>query len=191
MIPTRQYIMSRVPRPDNTEVLISRVQTAEEITGCVVGSMLKSLSYCGEYAPIFARGNRTVEDICNDIWVFMKENFIFQPEPSEMQTGRSVRYIIWDPVQYSAQLGLSGERMGSYTFDCKHFSTFGLATLRALGIKSNLRLCGYDNSGIPTHVYVVAWDDDGNETILDGTLAEFNKESESTFKINVKEKIEA
>ena len=191
MIPTREFIMSKVPRPDNTEILVSRVQTAEEIVGCVVGSVVKSLPYCGEYAWVFSRGNASVEEVCRDIWEFMKGNFDFQPEPGDLQTGRSVRYIIWDPLQYSAQLGLAGERIGIRQFDCKHYSTFGLATLRALGIESNLRLCGYDDSGIPTHVYVVAKDTDGNEIILDGTLADFNRESESKFKINVHEKVKA
>jgi hypothetical protein len=190
MIPTRSYIMNKIPPPDNSEVLVSKVQTAEEIVGCIMGSVIKSDAYTPNYAGIFMKGNQTVEQLCRDIWTFEKENWNFNPEPADLQTGRSVRYIIYDPIQYSRQLGLAGERIGIRTFDCKHYSTFGLATLRALGIPANLRLCGYDLADpVPTHVYVVAYDQKRNEEIiLDGTLDDFNRESESKFKINVKTK---
>jgi hypothetical protein len=191
MVPTRSYIISKIPPPQHTELLVSRVQSAEEIVGCIMGSVVKSDAYCKNYAGVFAYGNKTTEQICNDIWDFMKENFKFVPEPSELQTGRTVRYMVYDPIQYSRQLGLAGERIGMKTFDCKHFSTFGLATLRALGIPAGLRLCGYDaEDRTPTHVYVVATDKDGKEIILDGTLPDFNQESNSLFKINVKIKSE-
>lgn len=173
MIPSRTSLEKNVPHPRNTEIVLTRIQTTEDIVLCIVNSLNLSRPYLGSYAGHFK--NKNIRDTCEDIWHFMKENFIFNPETGRMQTGRTIRYIIHDP-----------DGRGEKYFDCKHFSTFALATCLALGIKSHLRLCGYDRTDpFPTHVYVVAFDEDGEEIIIDGTLGSFNQESNAEFYQNV------
>jgi len=177
MVPSIDFITTRIPPPANTERVICDIQTANDIVECVVNSVEISKWYIKRYAYIFAYNNNTILETCNDVYTFMCENFKFNPETGKKQTGRSIRYIIYDPEGY-----------GTKYFDCKHFSTFALATLQSIGIYCHLRLCGYTvlNKN-PTHVYVVAYDKEGNEIIIDGTLPVFNRESKSQFIINVKE----
>jgi hypothetical protein len=177
MVPDIDFIARRIPPPQNIDETVCDIQTAEDIIACIVNSVEISKWYCNNYSFIFAQDN-SVEETCEDIYVFMRENFSFNPETGRKQTGRSVRYIVYDP---------SG--LGRKYFDCKHFSTFALATLKSLGIKCHLRLCGYSAfSNTPTHVYVVAYDERGKKIIVDGTLADFNRESRAKFIINVQTK---
>lgn len=173
MIPSRRSIADKVPFPNNTEKVITKIQTTQDIVLCVLSSINISRPYLDNYAYMFEKKN--VRDTCENIWKFMKENFSFNPEKGKLQTGRTIRYIIHDP-----------QGVGEKYFDCKHFSSFALSTLLALGIKSNLRLCGYNlRDPFPTHVYVVAYDDDGSEIIIDGTLSFFDMESNSQFHQNI------
>lgn len=180
MVPSRKYIMGRIPPPRNIEIIYTDLQTAQQIVDCIRNSVNDSMFYTDRYAHIFAHNANSVDDVCSDIWEFMAENFPYKKSKAETgdnQTGRTVRYIIYDP-----------ENLGRTYFDCKHYSIFAFATLKTLGIPCELRLTAYDwLDTTPTHVYVAAFDAQGNEYIIDGTMPNYNQESKGYQRTIVKE----
>jgi hypothetical protein len=68
--------------------------------------------------------------------------------------------------------------------DCKHYSGFFAAILSALKIKNNYRFASYNNNSTPTHVYVVAYDENNRPIICDAVLNTFNTEKKFTNKLD-------
>lgn len=180
MIPSREYIIKCIPPPTNTEVVYSNMQTAEEIVQCVYDSVNDSMWYVPRYAHIFKRNCGSIDDVCSDIWYFMQENWPYSVKKAETgarQTGRTVRYMIYDPTH-----------LGRKYFDCKHYSTFAMATLKGLGIRTELRLSSYEMlDPTPSHVYVCAFDSRGQQFCIDGTMPAYNQESKAYQRTIVRE----
>ena len=65
--------------------------------------------------------------------------------------------------------------------DCKSFSLFAASVLGALKMPVVFRYASYTSSPVPSHVYVVTADENGNEIILDGVYKHFNKEAKYTY----------
>ena len=171
-VPSIEWVQKRVPPIQGKKRKIKDWQTSDDIL-CAISDGLRLSPYCENYAYIFEQGNYTVEQTCEDLYNFMYDNFVFKAEPPEDQNSKEINVIL-----------------ESATNDCKHFSTFALGTLQALGIKSTLRICWYwDESGKmrkkPSHVYVIAYDENGDEIIVDGTLPIFNKESQAAKYKNI------
>lgn len=161
-VPTLQEVRESCPPPLGEEEKLVDQQTSKQILAAISNAIVES-PYVKNFAYIFEEGNDTVEQTCADLYDFMHDNFNFDPEPAKRQTERTVSVIVYD----------------TSSVDCKHFSTFALSCLQALGIESSLRICKYPNKKSFTHVYVVAWDEEGNEIIVDGTLNSYNVESEA------------
>jgi hypothetical protein len=174
MVPRRSLIIKLIPPPSGSEEKIVEIQSTDDILMCVYNSYTDSEAYTKNYASLFAKGNINedgsidVDGVCHDIWDFMQDQWPYDPgmaETEHRQEGRSVRAIIYN--------------IRPRKFDCKHYATFAFATLQALGIKCELRLTSYDDVlPMPSHIYVAAFDKEGKAYIIDGTMPEYNEESQ-------------
>lgn len=165
-VPSLTWCFQRVPYPDFKSKTITKLQSVDDIEKCVKECSRASLPYCAGYAYGF-KGKDTVET-CYKVWSFLRRYFTYEEEEEELQSARTVNRILYDP-----------------TGDCKHYSTFAYCTLKALGVDTNFRLCQYKNRDAPTHIYVVARDPKGREIIIDGTLSQFNEETDSEYIFDV------
>lgn len=108
----------------------------------------------------FFGGSRT--ETARNIWNYLRSlNYIADPH---------LRQQIKSP----ARLATDG------TGDCKSFSLFALGALSANGIPARFRYANYNGSDKPSHIYVVAQDEQGRDIILDGVYHEFNAEKPPT-----------
>lgn len=78
---------------------------------------------------------------------------------------RHVRYVVDRPgyqfVKSPARLLADG------TGDCKSFTLFIASCLHCLGIRHTIRFVNFDGGRQYTHVYPVAYDEEGREIVLD------------------------
>ncbi len=172
-IPTREELLLACPPTQGKDRKLTEWQNSNDILSAVSRALIASKPYSRNFAHLFEEGNDSVEQVCNDLWMFMRENISFEPEPAKKQNSKRVNVILRDGYG-----------------DCKHFSTFAMAVLESLNIDCTMRVCAYwDKYGNPkknyTHVYVVAFDEDGKEIIVDGTLPDFNEESEASKYKNI------
>lgn len=65
--------------------------------------------------------------------------------------------------------------------DCKSYSLFAAAILKGLGLPAYFRFACYDNTKIPSHVYVYTVDEKGKQIIIDACYTKFNAEKRFTF----------
>jgi hypothetical protein len=99
------------------------------------------------------------------IWNFLKYKIKYVRDPENSQMIRLPNRLIKDGKG-----------------DCKSFSLFAASFLSALGLPVAFRYASYGSSPIPSHVYVVTKDENGNEIIVDGVWNKFNSEKPYTFK---------
>lgn len=209
MIPRRSQLIGLIPPSTNSEEFVTDIQSTDDILNCVYDCVRTSEgckydpvqngwfpvteNYCKNYAHLFLSGNTrksdgsvivSVDGVCADIWDFMQKQWPYDQdnfdtdgnnrasETKDRQTGRTVRNIIYT--------------LNPKKFDCKHYSTFAFATLRAIGIPCTLRLTSYDIVlPSPSHIYVVAGVGAYNEAenkfeeefIIDGTMPEYDQET--------------
>lgn len=103
-------------------------------------------------------------ETCQNIWYYMKKKIVYQREPEERQTGKTIARILADGFG-----------------DCKAFATFALASCRACGIPAVFRLASYDPTDkTPSHIYCVA-KANGKIVIIDGCMPSFDQEAPFTF----------
>lgn len=109
----------------------------------------------------------TIEQVCQNVWEFMKENFIYKADGSDHQ-----KIVL--PARAMADRKTNG-------IDCKSFALFAASNIAACtGTEVGFRYSSYRNDPTPTHVYAIAKDEDGKTIIIDGVWNEFN--SEKNFK---------
>jgi hypothetical protein len=109
----------------------------------------------------------TVKQTCRNIFNWLKDNIEYRIEPAHLQTTKSLQRLVSDGYG-----------------DCKHYSGFFAAILSALNIKHHYRFTSYNNSTTPTHVYVVAYDENNQPIYCDAVLESFNTEKNYTHKID-------
>jgi hypothetical protein len=109
----------------------------------------------------------TVKQTCRNIFNWLKDNIEYRIEPAHLQTTKSLQRLVSDGYG-----------------DCKHYSGFFAAILSALNIKHHYRFTSYNNSTTPTHVYVVAYNEDNQPIYCDAVLEVFNTEKNFTHKID-------
>lgn len=138
-------------------------------TGDIIKQMQSAHYDNSKYAEKIARyfQGTNVANTCSKIFNWIKNNVEYRIEPAHLQTTKSIQRLIADGYG-----------------DCKHYSGLFAAILSNLGIKHHYRFVSYTGSKIPTHVYVVAYDEKGRQIICDAVLPEFNTEKEYTNKID-------
>lgn len=138
-------------------------------TGDIIKQMQNAHYDNSKYAEKIARyfQGTNVANTCSKIFNWIKNNVEYRIEPAHLQTTKSIQRLISDGYG-----------------DCKHYSGLFAAILSNLGIKHHYRFVSYTGSKIPTHVYVVAYDEKGRQIICDAVLPEFNTEKEFINKID-------
>lgn len=128
----------------------------EDIIVVIMHADKESAKYTSAFAETF--DGSTIE-ICEDLYFFVQNNIEYKEDPAGVQ-------LIKSPAQlYSDGVG-----------DCKSFSLFIGSVLKNLNIPFVYRFVSF-KPGDVTHVYVVAYDDDGSEIYLDAVPPmNFNEE---------------
>ena len=122
-------------------------------------------------AYLFDMGN--LYGTCQAIWDFLKYKVPYNVEPSTFQSTKTLSRFIFDAKNNTGKN------------DCKHFANFTGAILEALGYNFKYRFAGYSSySKNPTHVYVVALDDNKNEILIDAVINGFDLQKPYKTKID-------
>lgn len=156
-----------MPSPAMKEQLITRNQTAEDIARLLLYAEKESRRYVPKIVEYF--DDRNPENICYKVWFFLRRNVNYLKEPPTRQTAKTINRIIADGYG-----------------DCKHYATFSVAILRALGIPCVFRLASFDWSNkTPTHAYCVAFIN-GKEIYIDPCIRQFDQECAYKHKHDLK-----
>lgn len=152
---TPEKILAKLPPFRNERVLIKEDQRVHDIIGQILNAHEKYADDYSKFAHLF--DGKTVEDICNNIYFFLKDHVQYVEEPEEEQT-----------------TALPGAIVSLAKGDCKHYSLFSAGVLDALKrsgkkIKWNYRFASYKPlEKTPHHVFVVV-NDNGKELWIDPT----------------------
>ena len=122
-------------------------------------------AYAQKIANQFRGGS--VRATCKNIFRFIKSHIQYRIEPANMQTTKSLQRLMADGYG-----------------DCKHYSGLFAALLSALNIKHHYRFVSYRSDKTPTHVYVVAYDEQNRPIVCDAVLDTFGEEKSYTSKID-------
>ena len=108
------------------------------------------------------------------------------------QTARNVFDFIFKNIRYQLDpLGIQWVKSPAQTWkdryaDCKSMSIFSASIFANLGIPYAYRFVSYGSSPVWTHVYVIVYDSEGREIIVDPVYKKFNKEKSHRFKKDYK-----
>ena len=162
---SNHQILSKIGLPDGKAHQIVKFHSTDDI----IKQMEKAHYDNSAYAKIIAgqfRGG-SVRQTCKNIFKFIKSHIQYRIEPANMQTTKSLQRLISDGYG-----------------DCKHYSGLFAALLSALNIKHHYRFVSYRSDRTPTHVYVVAYDEQGQQIVCDAVLHNFGEEKSYTYKID-------
>lgn len=158
----RSAIINSVPCDNRSTMVLDKFQT-----GDIIALLLNADAKAGENTRSIAhrfRGNTRTESARN-IWNFLKNEITYKEDPDGGQWVKS-----------------PGQLVHSGFGDCKSFSLFTASILKNLGIDYLYRFAGYDGKNIPTHVYIVCFDEAGGPIIIDAVYTAFNAEKSYTYK---------
>ena len=162
---TTKTILNTIGQPNNKANIVVRMHSTGDIISQMQNAHYDNSQYAQKIAHHFKSGS--VKQTCKKIFHWIKNNIEYRIEPATLQTTKSIQRLISDGYG-----------------DCKHYSGFFAAILSALGIKHKYRFVAYNGGKIPTHVYVVAFDERGKEIICDAVLPDFNTEKPYSYKID-------
>jgi uncharacterized membrane protein YgcG len=149
--------------------VIKTKYNTEDIMAAIMAADKHAAQYVKDFAP-HVKGQTTLKT-CRNIWDFLKNCISYKEDATN-----------WQVIKAPSQLWHDG------VGDCKSFSIFTAAILKSLNINYKYRFTGYvsslpgHNAAVPTHVYVVATDENGREIIIDGVWTEFNAEKKYNIK---------
>lgn len=153
---------STIPAASQKSSIKYQDGTTGDIIREVIACYKQSYMQLKNFAP-YLKGS-TVKETCRNIWDFVKENIQYKIDPPGMQ-------FIKEPVR------LWADKQG----DCKSFSVFAASCLSCLGINGFFRFVSFNESTLPTHVYVVV-PYKNEEIIIDAVWYYFNEEKPFTHK---------
>jgi hypothetical protein len=165
MYNTRADILTRIGRPNGTTSVVVNMHNTSDIIKQMQKAHYDNSAFAKKIAYKF-KGS-TVKQTCRNIFNWLKENIEYRIEPAHLQTTKSLQRLVSDGYG-----------------DCKHYSGFFAAILSALNIKHHYRFTSYNNSTTPTHVYVVAYDENNQPIYCDAVLESFNTQKNFTHKID-------
>jgi predicted nucleic acid-binding Zn finger protein len=145
--------------------MVVNMHTTGDIIKQMQSAHYDNSRYAAKIAKYFKGTNIT--NTCSKIFNWIKDNVEYRIEPAHLQTTKSIQRLVADGYG-----------------DCKHYSGLFAAILSQLGIKHHYRFVSYTSSKIPTHVYVVAYNEKGKQIICDAVLPNFNTEKEYKNKID-------
>jgi|ERR1700722_4495666 len=170
----RNSIIRTLPAPVGNSILIEENQSVSDIISTIVYAHKKNAPFYDKIAARFA--GATLEDTCENIFDFCKQNIPHETETEDLQTVKSPQRILKD----------SSDGIGH---DCKHYASFSggvLDALRRQGKKISwcYRFASYRLfDSIPGHVFVVV-KNRGKEIWIDPVLDYFDERRSPTFSID-------
>lgn len=154
----------------NTEV-IKGTQNANNIALQVKRAVLESKPAAEALA--FKFQGKTPLYSCFNVYDYCRKNIKYTKESANLQTAKTLQRILYD------------KKNGSFYGDCKHYTIFCCSILKALGIKTQLRLISQNfYNAEPTHIYCVA-KVNGKEIIVDPCMKNFDHEAQYKYKYNL------
>jgi hypothetical protein len=165
MYNTRADILTTIGRPNGTTNVVVSMHNTSDIIRQMEKAHYDNSAFAKKIAYKFK--GLTTKQTCRNIFTWLKENIDYRIEPAGLQTTKSLQRLVSDGYG-----------------DCKHYSGFYAAILSALNIKHNYRFASYSNSSTPTHVYVVAYDEQNKPIYCDAVLNVFNTQKKYTYKID-------
>ena len=166
-------VYKRLAPSTNTNKLSVVNQSTNDIINQVLSQHIVNSKEAKKIADLFDGGN--LYKTCKNIWNFLKYEIPYKVEPSDKQTTKTLSRMLFDAANGSGN-------------DCKHYAGFTGAILDALGYKNwSYRFAGYSKYiSVPTHVYCVANDGDGN-IYIDAVINGFDLEK--PYVLNIDKKI--
>jgi len=140
--------ISDMPKADGKNTVVYPDGGTEDIISAIKMAFDKYAPEYAGYAQRFRAG--TVRDTCRRVYDYLIANVRYKEDGSFYQ---------W--VKVPARLHRDG------TGDCKSFSLFTACVLANLGIDFVFRFVAYNNAKETTHVYIVAFDENGEELPVD------------------------
>lgn len=164
MKPKIKYINHVVTNNGNTSDIINVVMAAyDSENDAQIERIARSLV-----------GNN-IYSTCRNIWAYLIDNVKYQ---ADGETG------LGEMIRTPARLLHDG------TGDCKSYSLFTATVLRFLNIKHVFRFASYNSNPEATHVYIIAYDEQGDEVCIDAVAAvqinaDFDDEKQYNFKCDM------
>ena len=104
------------------------------------------------------------------IWRFLRKNGRYVRDTNEAQNIREPHRFIYDTF------------LKQNSGDCKSFTLFTVATLRALNLPAFIKYAGYiPGLEKPSHVYAYTLDTNGQPVLIDGCYPSFNREKKYSY----------
>lgn len=155
---TYKHIINNVAPSKGVKFVYANSNTTQSIIDKILKHDANAVAYVSTVAPQFAAS--TITGTAKNIYTFLRSTINYQPDGSRYQDIKS-----------------PGKFIESRTGDCKSYSHFTAGILKALGIKYAYRFTSYAQGDF-THVYIVAFDEHGNEIIIDAVPGNsgFNRE---------------
>lgn len=152
-------------KPDYKNTLLKKNGKTSDIVDAVMTVYKKDYEQVNDLAKTFETNN--IEETCRNIFDYVVDHVQYREDESGVQ---------W--VKNPARLIAEG------TGDCKSMAIFSAACLRCLNIPHVFRFVSFNGNKEVTHVYVVAFDEQGKEIIIDPVVRpiQFNKEEKYTYK---------
>lgn len=156
-IKTADGVYHMIASSGGTKDIINGIMTADKDNAAYVAEFVKTIP--GE----------NLEDVCANLWKFLKENIPYQEDPDGFQFIQSPGWLY-----KNRSTGTGGTGKGG---DCKSYSNFISGCLKCLGIKHFYRFISEDANDELHHVYICVPTGIGSEYIvMDAVLDEFDKE---------------
>ena len=160
-------ILNVIGRPQNKATMVVRMHNTSDIINQMQAAHYDNSQFAKKIAHNFEGATR--RQTCKNIFNWLKKNVEYRIEPATLQTTKTLQRLVSDGFG-----------------DCKHYSGFFAAILSALNIPHYYRFASYSGSKTPTHVYVIALDENGREIKCDAVLNTFDTEKPYTYKIDKK-----
>ncbi|PHQ85486.1 MAG: hypothetical protein COB65_02955 [Thalassobium sp.] len=122
---------------------------------------------------------KTVAESAENIWNWLRENTKYKLDKNGLEELRTPARSIID-----GKRGLSQEEFG---IDCDDYTILISAILLNLGIEHEYRVAAYEEKGQFQHIYPVAFDEQGNEYVIDAVpeIPHFNYEAKPIKDIKI------
>jgi hypothetical protein len=159
------YNTSTLPKPDYKKVF----EYGDAMNGDIITVLEKNFPRAVEQTKEFARQFETGSRIASakKVWEFLKSHITYLKDSHDAQ-----------------QIKLPSRFIKDGTGDCKSYSLTAASLLANLGIPVSFRYGNYGSGTVPTHVYVVAKDENGHNIIVDGVWKYFNSEKIPNYKFD-------
>ncbi len=158
---TRKQVISLMPKILGQTKIVNEFGITKDIISVVKEHYESNYLQSKEIAKYFKGKNIT--ETCKNIWEWTRKNIKYKIDEGGKQNIKSPSSVV-----------------NSGFADCKGLSIFILSVLQNLGIKANFRYACYRGKEV-THVYVVAYDEQGRTISVDACIGCFNVEKPNIF----------